>query len=124
MKNFTMALLMVALLATVSKADAQTYVTYLPASPAPVVAYYAPAPVMSYSPVVTASYYMPQTVYYAAPASYYVASPVVAPYYVASPYVPATVAVAPLYYGRPVVVRPKVYVAGEPVRNVLRAVTP
>ncbi len=124
MKNFTMALLMVVLLATVSNAGAQAYVTYLPASPAPVVAYYAPAPIVSYGPVVTASYYTPQTVYYSAPASYYVASPIVTPYYVASPYVPATVAVAPVYYGRAVVVRPKVYVVGEPVRNVLRAVTP
>jgi hypothetical protein len=34
-------------------------------------------------------------------------------------YVPAAV-----YYGAPYVVRPKVYVYGQPVRNAIRAVTP
>ena len=64
--------------------------------------------------------------------SYYPVGPVYAyrPPAVAVPVVPAPVRVAvpaPVVYGyryRPVVVRPKVYVWGQPVRNVLRAVTP
>ena len=34
---------------------------------------------------------------------------------------PVVVAPAPVYVGRPVVVRPRVWVPGQPVRNVLRA---
>jgi hypothetical protein len=116
MKYLTMALLTVLLLAT-SSVRAHTYVAYMPVA-APAVAYYAPAPVVAYSPVVATAYYVPQTVYYSAPVPVVVAAPVAAPQYVAPP-----VAVAPVY-GRPVVVRPKVYVVGEPVRNVIRAVTP
>ena len=118
MKNLAIAFLAAAGLVAASQANAQAYIGYMPA--APVVAYYA-APVATYSPVVTTAYYAPQTVYYSAPAPYYVAQPVVTPYYVARPVVaPAVVPV----YGRAVVVRPKVYVAWQPVRNVIRAVTP
>jgi hypothetical protein len=106
-----------AILAFASSARAQAYIGYMPAAPA--VAYYAPAPVVGYGPVVATSYYAPQVAYYAAPAPYVVASPVVTTAY----YAPAPVAVAPVY-GPAVVVRPKVYIYGQPVRNVLRAVTP
>ena len=108
------------------------YVTMMPVAPAPVATYYAyPG---SMAGVVTAGSPL------VAPLRYYAASPVVAPvvtlplrYYVASPVVaPAPVIVAPGYpmagpplvYGPRVVVRPKVYVVGQPIRNVLRAVTP
>jgi hypothetical protein len=122
MKTFAMAMALatvftVALMAS-GTAHAQVVVTYMPVAPAPVAAYYAPAP------VVTTAYYAPAPYYVASPVSYYAAAPVVAPmaapYYVASPLVPA----GPYYYGRRVIVRPKVYVVGQPVRNVLRAVTP
>jgi hypothetical protein len=79
--------------------------------------------VVSYGPVVATSYYAPRPYYAASPVPYYVASPVVTPYYVASPVAVGPVAVAPIY-GRPVIVHPKVYIPGQPVRNVLRAVTP
>ncbi len=110
MKSFVVALALALVLTLGSSVLAQGYMAFLPAGPVPVATYYAPAPVVSYSPVVTASYY--------APAPYYVAAPVVAPAYYAGP-----VAVAPVY-GRPVIVRPKYYYPWQPVRNVLRAVTP
>ncbi|MGO9108610.1 MAG: hypothetical protein ACLP9L_05190 [Thermoguttaceae bacterium] len=115
MKSFVMALSLAMVLMVGSNALAQGYVAYMPVGPAPVAAYYAPAPLVSYGPVVSTSYY--------APIPYYVASPVVTPYYVASPVAVGAVAVGPIY-GRPVIVRPKIYVPGQPVRNVLRAVTP
>jgi hypothetical protein len=37
---------------------------------------------------------------------------------------PIAAAPVPGWYGRPALVRPKVYVWGQPVRNALRAVTP
>jgi hypothetical protein len=121
MKSLSIVFAAVVLLAVASSASAQAYV--VPAAPVPLAAYYAPAPAVAYGPVVATSYYAPQAVYYSAPAPvpYYAAAPVATPYYVASP---VPVAVAPVYYGPKVVVRPKVYVRGEPVRNVLRAVTP
>lgn len=134
----------------VAEASAQ-YV--LPAAPAPVVSYYAPpltAPVVSYAPVVAPSYppvvtYSPVTPVIAAPrvVSYYPAAPVVSTYRpvvstyqpvvstyqpVVSTYRPVVTAYSPAvsygYAGSPVVVRPKVYVPGQPIRNVLRAITP
>ena len=118
----------------------------------PYVTYYAPAPaavgygtvstglVTSYYPTASVaapvavpytSYYAPvaapYTSYYAPAASPYVAySPVVAP----APYVTYSPTVMTSYYGPavvptyPVVVRTKVYVPGEPVRNFFRAITP
>ena len=124
-----MATVATTVLAIGSTSLAQVYGAYLPVGPAPITAYYGPAP-MTYGPVVATSYYAPYAVRYAAPVPYYAAAPVVTPYYAAVPvatpyYVASPVAVpAPLYYGRPVVIHPKVYVRGEPVRNVLRAVTP
>jgi hypothetical protein len=87
---------------------AASYVSYY-APPAPQVTYYEPA-----APQVT--YYAPATpqVTYYAPAA-----PQVTYYTQAAPYV--------AYYGTAgwsVYGTPKVYMAGEPVRNVLRAVTP
>jgi hypothetical protein len=127
MNKLVMTLAFVLAVMAGSSLFAQGYVAYMPVGPAPVAAFYAPAPVVGYGPVVGTSYYAPAP-YYAAPAPYYAASPVVAPYYVASPVAVAPgvappVAVAPVY-GRAVIVRPKVYVVGQPVRNVLRAVTP
>jgi hypothetical protein len=131
MKSFVAVLALAVVLMTSSNLLAQGYVTYMPVGPAPVAAYYAPAPVLGVGPVVATSYYAPAPYYAAAPAPYYAAAPV--PYYAAAPVVPpyyaaAPVAVAPLavapVYGRPVIVHPKVYIPGQPVRNVLRAVTP
>ena len=82
-------------------------IVYQPVTPATV----------TYSPVVTPA---PVTVY----------SPVIAPAptVVYQPSVVATPAVTPyspvVVTGRPVWVRTKVYVAGQPVRNFLRAITP
>ena len=115
MKNFVMPLSLALVLLASSNVLAQGYAVYMPAGPVPVAAYYAPPPVVSYGPVVATSYY--------APAPYYVPSPVMTPYYVASPLPVGPVVVGPAY-ARPVVVHPKIYVPGQPVRNVLRAVTP
>ena len=118
MKSFLIALSFTMVVLLSSSLLAQGYVTFIPVGPVPVTTYYAPAPVVSYGPVATTWYYAPAPYYAAAPAPYYVAAPVVTPYYVARP-----VAVAPVY-GSAVIVRPKVYVVGQPVRNLLRAVTP
>ncbi len=78
----------------------------------PVVVYRTPVSVMP-TPVVT--YYAPPTAF-AAPAPYYVGRPayVGRPVYVGRP----------AYVGRSIYWSPKVYVQGQPVRNLLRAVTP
>jgi hypothetical protein len=84
------------------------------------------APVVTYSPVVTtysavvapapAVVYRPPVVAY---------SPVVTAYSpVVTTYSPVVTAYAPVVAARPVLIRPKVYVAGQPVRNFLRAITP
>ena len=78
-----MAAAVAAVLAAGSTAMAQGYVTYMPVGPAPVAAYYAPAPPVAYGvgygvgygPVVATSYYAPVTSYYAAPAPYLVPEP-------------------------------------------------
>jgi hypothetical protein len=66
----------------------------------------APAPVVTYSPVI-------------APTVTYSPAPVVA-------YSPVVAAPAPVMVpaGRPVVVSTKVYVPGQPVRNFFKAITP
>jgi hypothetical protein len=114
----------------------------------PVTAYYAPssystyyAPTTTYSaPTTSVSYYMPTTTYYAPQpyVSYY--APTTA-YYAPQPYVscyapsvsyyaPTTAYYAPTPYvtarpyawvGSSVYGTPKVYVAGQPVRNAIRA---
>jgi hypothetical protein len=103
MKTLVAAVLIV--LAAGSTAFAHPWVA-VPVAPAPVVvqAYYPPTPVYAYPSAVVA-----------VPGRYMVAAPIVMPQPVMVP--------APVY-ARPVVVRPKVYVLGEPVRNVLRAITP
>ncbi len=68
----------------------------------------APVPVVAAYPPVTA--YYPPAVTYVAPTTVYY--PPTAPVVVSRVPVPA------------VVVRPKVYVVGQPIRNVIRAVTP
>jgi hypothetical protein len=90
---------------------APTTAYYAPA--APVTSYYAPAPVTSYyAPAVvpTTSYYAPTTAYYAPTTAY--SAPTTAYY------APTTAYYSPYY------TRTKLYVAGEPVRNFFRAVTP
>jgi hypothetical protein len=62
-----------------------------------------------------------------APTVVYSAPIPVVPYPPTVVYRPALVAPPPVvayYYARPVIVRPKVYVPGQPVRNFLRAITP
>ena len=90
---------------TSSKAQAQRVVTYY----APSVA----TPVTTYAPVVQ----RPVTTYYAPP----VATPVTTYY---APAVTAVPVATPVVAARPVVVRTKVYIPGQPVRNILRAITP
>jgi hypothetical protein len=85
-------------------AEARKVVTYY----APAVTYVAPVAV---PPVTT--YYAPTMV----PATTYYAPAVAAP-------VVAAPVMTPVIPARQVIVRPKVYVRGQPVRNVLRAVTP
>lgn len=117
MKNFVAALVVVLLVGSTAFGHGW-YVGYgapVAVGPAPVVAYY-PGPVVA--PVVRV------------PARYYAASPVVvpAPVYATPVTYEAPVYAAPVYggavYAAPVVVHPKFYVPGQPVRNVLRAVTP
>ncbi len=98
MRTTTALLAAVALVGLTASAGAQTVVTYYPPT-APVTTYYAPA--------------VPVTTYYA-PAPIYTAPPVPVTTY----YAPA-VTYTPRY-----IVRPKVYVRGQPIRNVLRAITP
>ena len=84
-------------------------VTYDAPSADPTTTYYAPAP--------TTTYYAPTpvTTYYAPTTTAYVPTPVTTYY---APAAPVTV------YRPGVVVRPKVYVSGQPVRNFFRAITP
>ena len=100
--------------------------------------YYAP-PVADYTPVSYVSNYQPAAVpttyvsYYAPPAAV-APAPYVAYYATPTPYVtyyspPVAPVVAPypVYYGVPglsIYGTPQIYVPGQPVRNVLRAITP
>lgn len=82
-------------------------------------------PVTTYSPIVTSS----PTVVYSPVTSAPVATPVVSysPVMGYSPMISYSPVVASPVYGMaasPVVVRSKVYVPGQPVRNFLRAITP
>ena len=64
----------------------------------------------------------PVTSYYAPTTTYYSSSVPVTTYYgstATSYYSPYTT-----YYAQPVIVSPKVYIPGQPVRNAVRAVTP
>jgi hypothetical protein len=116
-------LLLVAVTAVM--ADAQVYSVYRPSGvvygPAPVVAY-RPAPVVAYRPAPVVAYRpAPVVAYRPAPVVAYRPAPVVAyrPVVAVPPPVPVGVVV-----GRPVVVSTKVYGPGQPVRNLLRAITP
>jgi hypothetical protein len=90
---------------------------YYAPGPAIATAYYAPGPV-TYQPAVT--YVRPVAVYRPVVVPYVAYSPVVAP----APYAAYAPVVAPAYAGPVVWVHPKVYVQGQPVRNVFRAITP
>lgn len=105
-------------------ASAQQVIVYDPVAPA---AYVAPATV-TYSPVIAApsvTAYAPvvtvaPTVVYSPPVY---SSPVYAAPTVTT-YSPVVTAYSPVVAARPVIIRPKVYVPGQPVRNFLRAITP
>jgi hypothetical protein len=95
-----------------------------PVGAIPTTAYYAPAAVPTTTYYAPTAAIVPTTTYYAPAAvpvtSYY--APAAIP--MTSYYAPAAVPVT-AYYGAPRVwVNPKVYVAGEPVRNFFRAITP
>jgi hypothetical protein len=99
MKGFVFAAAVAVMLMASSSVLAQGYATFVPAGPVPVAAYYAPAPVAGYGPVIARLHY--------ARGPYYVVAPLVRPlrHFVAAP-----VAVTPgYYYGRPVVLRPWAY---------------
>jgi hypothetical protein len=101
-----------------SVAAAQTVVVYDPVVPAVV------APTVTYAPVVTAPAVTTYAPVIAAPPTV-VYRPMVAAYSpVVTTYTPVVTGYAPVIAGRPVLVRPKVYVAGQPVRNFFRAITP
>jgi hypothetical protein len=99
--------------------------TYAPVAPS-YVSYYTP-PVVDYAPAPYVSYYAPPAVYAPAPyVSYYAPA---APYVAYSPRVAYAPVVVPyrVTYGVPgysIYGTPRVYVPAEPVRNVVRAVTP
>lgn len=101
---------------------------YAPEASTPVTTYYAPsaAPTTTYY-APTTTYYAPTTAYYAPTTTYYAPTTT---YYAPTTayYAPTTTYYAPTpvtsYYAPGVVVSPKVYVAGQPVRNFFRAVTP
>jgi len=129
------SLLLLGVAAFAAPAQAQVYYStyyapaYAPAMVAPqtvyypnrVTSYYAPAmPVTSYmapvaAPIPVTSYYAPTPV-----TSYY--APTVAP--VTAYYAPTVPALAPVYVGRPAVVRSTVYYPGQPIRNTFRAFGP
>jgi hypothetical protein len=73
--------------------------------------YVAPAPYIAPAPVVYSTYYAPSVV---------VASPRVA----YMPISPVVAAPAPVVYGRPAIVRTKVYYPYQPIRNTVRYVLP
>ena len=99
-----------------SYAGTTTY--YAPSVPS--TSYYAPSAEVVSTPVTT--YYAPSTTY-APMTSYYGSSVPATSYYSGGGY---STYYAPYstYYSQPVIVSPKVYVPGQPVRNMLRAVTP
>jgi hypothetical protein len=115
---------------------APSYSAYYPST----VTYYAPAQQTAYAPAESVAYYAPATpqVTYYAPATpqvtYYApAAPSYTTYYAAPAVQPYTTYYAPavqptvVYYGAPgrsIYGTPRVYMPGQPVRNVLRAVTP
>lgn len=105
----------------VTEANAQRVIVYRPVV-TPTVAYYAPSAPVVAAPVTT--YYRGRVVVRRPVVAYY--PPAVAH---TTYYAPSVAAVAPVppttaYYSPGVVVSPKVYVRGQPVRNVLRAITP
>jgi hypothetical protein len=92
----------------------------------PVTSYYAPSTYSTSTALPVTSYYAPTTTY----SSYYAPATTYSSYYAptATPvttYYAPTTAVAPVYYTTPAAVtRATTYYAGQPVRNVLRALTP
>lgn len=107
MKTLLALVAVACVLGTVNMADAQVVTYYSPVvTPAPALVP-AAGPTVVYRPAPVVTYYAP------------------APTVVYSP-VPTVVAPvpAPVYVGRPAVIRSKVYYRGQPVRNLLRAVTP
>ena len=128
--NLLTALVVFTLLFVSSSVLAQTVIVLRPAPRvvySPVVTAYSPVlipsvPVVaSYAPTIVAP---PVVTYYqAAPADY---ETIVTPAPTIVGYAPAVPSYAvPVVVGRPdIIVRPKVYVRGQPVRNIFRAITP
>jgi hypothetical protein len=108
---------------TYSPVVAESVVTYSPVVTESVASYsvvgapttsqaaFRPAITYYSAPVATTTYYAPTTTYYAPTMTYYT---------------PTTAYYAPtVAYAAPsVIVSPKVYVRGQPIRNILRAITP
>ncbi len=92
--------------------------SYLPVLAEPVVQP-APAPVVVYQPVVAAPVVTPVVVYRPA-VSVVPVSPVV----VYRPVVGEVIAPPPILVGKPTIIRTKVYYPGEPIRNLIKAITP
>lgn len=105
-------LLLIAVCAAVALSGVSAFGQYVVAGPVPV-AVYRPVPVAI--PITTV--YQPVVPAYAPVVAY---RPMVVP----APVPVVYGAPAVVYAGRPAVVRSKVYLPGQPVRNILRAVTP
>ncbi len=119
---------------TVARPIVQPATTYAPVAPAPVVTYrpmspavVARAPVVTYRAIAPAYSAAPAPVVtYRQPVPGYAAPAAVVTYRRPMTF-GAPVATAygvPVVMARPVIVSPKVYVPGQPLRNVLRAITP
>lgn len=68
------------------------------------------------APVATTTYYAPTTTYYVPTTTYYTPT--------TTYYAPTTTYYAARVATPSVIVSPKVYVRGQPIRNILRAITP
>ncbi|MDA1049821.1 MAG: hypothetical protein O3C40_05010 [Planctomycetota bacterium] len=110
----------------VARPFAQPTTTYSPFARAPIITYRPVTPVVvAHAPIVT---YRPAFPVYAAPVPVITYRQPVTAYAVpAAPfpvYSATTYGSFPVVAARPVIVSPKVYVPGQPIRNVLRAITP
>lgn len=113
MKNLLAGACVLLLGTSVASADPALVYSPVTALPTAVTTYYQAPYVAAYPAYVTTYYAAPTVAYYAGPTiTYYPTAAVPAPY------------CGPVVYGRRVLVHPKVYVAGQPVRNLVRAVTP
>lgn len=120
-KRFAVVAVAVVLSLGTSTLLAQCGCGFAPTTYSPTIAYYAPAPqVTCYAPAT------PRVTYYAPVAQTQVAYCTPAAQSCVTSYAPAAQPVVAYYgvAGVSIYGTPKVYVPGEPVRNVLRAITP